>query len=268
MQTRDCLLAVITRLNLNCRKSVSWQGLDPAWLQIRLELMQRFLLPSLRMQEDQDFVWLVLVHPDTPQSLFTAIQEVPQAHIMRTALDLTEKEILGQACVRYLHEHYSARLLITARIDSDDGIAADFGKRLKQLALEQTSIGEGVFSDFPRGAIYNIGREMAYLVRSRSRSCGVAKIEPFSAQATTIYCGPHHKIANRENCISTDTDHPMWVQTTHDFHINRRNKVLPKVRRGKGSYRGTKIVERHFPYLATPDREGWLRRFFLNRLGL
>ena len=79
------------------------------------------------------------------------------------------------------------------------------------------------------------------------RSAGIA------LDAKTIYRGNHVKISRREDCMTVRTDEPMWIQTTHGFHINRPNKRLPKVRRKIGSVRETRKILETFPFLATGE---------------
>jgi hypothetical protein len=148
MKLTDYLLVYITRFNLSFEASPKWQGLDEEWLKTRIEIMRKFLIPSLRLQKDQDFVWLVLVHPDTPRNILKALQSLPQLHVLKTDSDINNMEGYADDAVKYLYGTYHHKWLITARIDSDDAVNSRYGFLLKHLAKEISIGKKGVFADY------------------------------------------------------------------------------------------------------------------------
>lgn len=274
--SEDILMAYITRFNLSPKKEWlqssayeksnlswrrrildavrgpsewqgRWQGLDEAWIEARLTLMRRFLIESLRSQQDQDFVWLVLLHPDTPSHVRRNIQVIPQCRLIETETEVTNQQGFAAECVDYLCDSFTRKILITARIDSDDGVNKKHAQMLKEVACGKPIGEDGFFTDFPDGSFYNIQTRRGYRKKSSSRSCGICRIEPFNADAKTIYCGDHTQIAERPDCVSIRTNEPMWIQTTHGFHINRPNKVLPIVRLLHGTDTQTRNLRKSFP---------------------
>ncbi len=274
MDTGDVLLAYITRFNLNAKKlwlrphyafsritrwkihvpkpqfrGIRWQGLDHTWIAARLELMQRFLIPSLAAQTDQEFVWLVLVHPDTPDAVLTRIRQIPQCRILKTEAEVTHSALIATQSVNYLCDHFDHKGLVSVRIDSDDAVNPTHASRLKDIAVTHQLRDDGYFTDFPDGIFFNLSTGRGQLKQVASRSCGISRIELLNRNAGTIYCGNHTQISRRPDCISFHTDEPMWVQTTHDFHINRPNKKLPTYRRQPGSDLDTEMIVKYFPSL-------------------
>ena len=247
LKSQDVLLAYITRLNLNFERSSKWQGLDEKWISVRLDLMQRFLIPSLKAQHDQDFVWLMLVHPDTPENILEQTQIIPQCRILKTESDVSTPRLFATQSVEYLQDNFDRKLLITVRIDSDDGVNPWHGSILKDFAMAQTLKAGGLFTDFPYGSFFNVSTGRGYLRRSPSRSCGISKIEHLNSEATTIYCGHHEKISSKGNCITIKTGEPMWIQTTHESHINRPGKKLPRIRLRRGTGFETRKIRKIFP---------------------
>jgi len=247
MELQDVLLAYITRLNLNVKRSPRWQGMDETWISARLDLMQRFLIPSLKAQHDQDFIWLVLVHPDTPESVLKQIQIIPQCRILKTESNFANLKLFAAQSVEYLYNNFDRTLLVSVRIDSDDGVNPKHGSALKKFAVNQLINEDGIFTDFPDGCFFNVSTGLGYLQRSASRSCGISRIETFNLDASTIYCGNHMRISRKENCISIRTDEPMWIQTYHNFHVNVPNKKLPRFRCRQGTYFETRKIKEIFP---------------------
>ncbi len=247
MELQDVLLAYITLLNLNFENRQRWQGMDVTWIAARLDLMQRFLIPSLKAQHDQDFVWLVLVHPDTPESVLKQIQIVPQCRILKTESDYADKILFSAQTVEYLYNNFDRKLLVTVRIDSDDGVNPKHGSILKNFATNQLINEDGIFTDFTDGCIFNMITGLGYLLWSSGRSCGLSKIETLNLNATTIYCCDHTQISRKKNYMPIRTNEPMWVATTHKFHINKLNKKMPKFRRQHGTYFETRKIMEIFP---------------------
>jgi len=246
---QDMLLVYITRFNLNFRKSVQWQGMDPDWISKRIRLLQQFLLPSLKGQLDQDFIWLVLVHPNTPRDGIQKIKHIPQCRVFRTDVDIGDPTSFVAQSVKYLHKNFKRKILITARLDSDDGINRSYGKHLKVHAAHHNPSKYGYYVDFPKGCFFNTTSGKGYIRMSPSRSCGVSKTEYFGLNAKTIHSENHTRIAKRRNCASIITDDPMWIQTTHGCHINRPGKCLPDIRREDGTDLETSDLGRVFPFI-------------------
>jgi len=245
----DILLVYITRLNLNFEISTRWQGLDDEWLDERLNIMQRFLVPSLKLQHDQNFTWLVLVHPDTPDKILDKIRVVPQSRIIKTNADISNRESISRLCVDYLVMNYNSKRLITARIDSDDAIHPKYGSILKKFGSICKDTKNGIFADFPNGSFFNLRTNKGYIRQSSSKSCGISRIEDLNLDAKTIFCVQHIHVSRQKNCLSIDSEEPMWVQTMHDSHINRPRKKLPHIRRQEGNDSDTKIIMVVYPYL-------------------
>jgi hypothetical protein len=212
--------------------------------------MHRFLIPSLKFQHDQDFIWLVLVHPDTPNRILDELMVIPQSRIIMTDSDIANRELIAKLSVEYLIKNFDAKRLITARIDSDDGIHPKYGSILKRFAASCKHIENGIFADFPNGCFFNLRTNRGYLRHSSSKSCGISRIEDFNLEAKTIFCEQHTRVSEQKNCFSIDSEEPMWIQTTHESHINRPGKKLPHIRCQQGNDADTRMIMQVYPHLA------------------
>ena len=56
---------LFTRFNINSADTLSCR-LDPAYLKVRFELFERYCLPSVQNQTNQNFIWLLLLDENTP----------------------------------------------------------------------------------------------------------------------------------------------------------------------------------------------------------
>ena len=114
---------IITRFNLRGNEDTpsSAKMIASAYLEQRLELFERFCLPTVRSQTEQDFRWLVLFADETPDPV--------KARVAKYAADWPNlvpvylprgTGSVGPLVVRpYLDG--SPQTLITTRLDNDDG---------------------------------------------------------------------------------------------------------------------------------------------------
>lgn len=205
---------LLTRYNVRLAFGSPEQRRSPAWLEERWSLFTRFCVPSVRAQTARDFHWLVLVDEGTPVeflSRFTSLAEEGLVDLVRTPEDWKS------TCLRRIAESLpdGARTVLTARLDSDDALAADF----IQVAGEAAESGvRGVLS-FPRGFVWSGGR--LYLRDYQDNPFAVTA-EP-REDFRTVFRATHEQLRD-EAPVHYLCERPSWVQVVHGG--NESNAVV------------------------------------------
>jgi len=226
---------IITRFNLRGPDDTpsSAKMIDEAYLAQRLELFERFCLPTVRSQTEQDFKWLVLFADQTPEPV--------KARVARYAADWPNlvpvylprgASTVGPLVVRpYLDA--TPQTLITTRLDNDDGLARDYVAKVQRHA----ATGERLVLQFPAGYVWHDGR--IYLDR-QEHNAFTTLVEPLAqgnaSEFNTIYKGSHSDIARLGRLVDVD-DEPGWLQVIHG--TNLENYV-------RGSRQRIDCLQRHF----------------------
>jgi len=217
---------VITRFNLRSNDPASARMISPEYLEQRLELFERFCLPTLRGQTRQDFKWLVLFADDTPEDVKARIAAHAQAWPNLVPVYLPRGcEHVGRLVVGpYLDR--SPQTLITTRIDNDDGLCRHYIEDVRRFenARERTVL------QFPVGYVWH--RDRIYLDRQEFNAF-TTLVEPLpqgsDSEFLTIYKGSHSDIAKLGRIVDVN-EQPAWMQVIHGTNLEnyvrgRRHRI-------------------------------------------
>ena len=148
---------ILTRFN--CRFSRNQTDREmyirsrPGWLESRFELFERYCLPSVRAQSNQNFVWYIYFDSKTP------------SHFLERARMSFEQQnnILIKLCNVYTLDTLRFDLMIdlgdacdwllTTRLDNDDGLHKDFVSHLHR----EVCFGRREALNFPIGLVFHRG---------------------------------------------------------------------------------------------------------------
>ncbi|MBJ7336721.1 glycosyltransferase [Mycolicibacterium sp.] len=108
-------------------------GLNREWLDMRLDLFERWPLRSVRGQSRAADEWLIFVDSDTAVDYLENLAEVisGDATIVGVSGPLTDDRIAAYVAAHLLDR---GGLLITTRLDSDDALASDYVERIHAVA--------------------------------------------------------------------------------------------------------------------------------------
>lgn len=149
-------LIVLTRFNLAIKFKYSRNDTEiPVWseapwleeeyLRKRFVIFERYTLPSLMKQTDNDFEWIILFHKDTPDVFKDKIREIEGKMSQIKAMWFNDEECNGlyHSIVReYIKQNYREGDIITCRIDNDDVLYKTFIEECKKQFenIEKTSV--------------------------------------------------------------------------------------------------------------------------------
>ena len=209
--------AILTRFNcarpphVNSEREKALRS-QPGWMEERFERYERFCLPSLLAQTDQDFEWLIYFDRHTaPEHLERARRGIASRPNFRLMLcDYYSSESLIEDFARDMPGYKG--WFLTTRLDNDDSLHREFVARLHQEVRPGTR--EAI--NFPNGVVFGRGR--TYLSRQESNAF-ISLSEPY-VNCRTIYSGAHTEFARFAPVRDVETDFPLWIQGVYEGAIS------------------------------------------------
>lgn len=226
---------VITRFNLILkdanfdRDKAGNRTLSEDWLGSRFKLFERYCLPSLQAQTDQDFTWLLLFHgPGTPQRFRDRLvdlgRDLPQLKPLYFGEGVRANS-LRSAIMNDLPGNVTH--IITTRIDNDDAFQRSMIARVKAEFRGQ----DNEFLNFPNGLQLDVERRLVSQIRKRSNPF-MSRVERIiEGNVATVFDGAHSS-ASARGIVRDIEAPPTWLQVIHKGNISnqfRPQKLLGKV---------------------------------------
>ncbi|HVZ98460.1 MAG TPA: glycosyltransferase [Chitinophagaceae bacterium] len=266
---------LITRFNL---RTAEWETtkhnervLDDAWYENRFDLFEKFCLPSVVQQTNQNFSWIILFDTQTPDRYKTRIDELVMGHSNFMVLFIDGMKEMGNAFSNIVRSTIdpATDFVVSTRLDNDDMIHRDFIKIIQQL-VSHAPEKERLIIDLRSGLQLNL----------ESHPCEVRKIKasfnPFISVAApagddeSVVTRTHSQWSTEKNVIVYDT-RPLWVEIVHSK--NKVNAVKTKIKKGYGFDEaafgvGTKLsMENYFRIFISNTKLFW-QQFFTMLKGL
>ncbi len=198
---------LLTRFNVR----VPWMNRPapgPEWLAHRLELFERFCLPSVEAQTNKDFLWLVFFDSETPAEFrerIAAYGKWPQFRaVFLQSFDLP----LVRDAIRSNVDH-ETRSILTSRLDNDDALARSYVAKVQETA--STEAEPKAFISIRRG--YTCHSESVYHAEYVPNAF-FSLLEPFE-EMSTGYAYIHHDIAKHAPVRIID-GYRGWMQVVHE----------------------------------------------------
>jgi len=194
--------------------------IDPDWLDFRIMLLKRWLLPSLKQQTCQDFKWFMHCWHETPFNQTTELLEIEDSYDNLTILWLHNKN-WHQEWLEKIRDRVEPGMLITSRIDSDDAVHKEYVR-----AIRGCDFKPGYFLCAETGIMHNVQTGECYQ-RNYRRSPFMTYQENSYHDAprdiNTVHCRQH---CHAEPVMGWTSQFPLWLQNIHGG--NQGNKWLPQ----------------------------------------
>ena len=185
------------------------------WLEHRMELFERWCLPTMERRTDRDAIWLVRHARPESDVLARRLASLEE----RGGLRLVSAEWrFRDAIVATLEP--GDDFVLTTRLDNDDGLHPEALERLRTFAAESLRRGtrEPVFLDLPVGySVSDPGGEARLLERPSNHFLSL--LEPAGpGRIRTARCIAHSR-ARELAPLRTVCREPMWIRTVHDRNL-------------------------------------------------
>lgn len=203
---------ILTRFNLPTPGPESLVRAREGWLRERIDLFERYTVPSVARQSVQDFRWIVYLDPESPSWLVERLAPHIESGLFTP---LYRESVTWQNVAADVRALSGARrsLLLTTNLDNDDAVAGDFVERLQRLARVH------------RHAALFLGRGLiahddeVYLRRDDENAfCSV--VESWDAPQTAWR--DWHTLLHTHFSVVTDGGRPAWLQVVHRGNVSNR----------------------------------------------
>lgn len=210
---------IITRFSV--RLSNRHELPSKSWVDHRLELLEAYCLPTIASQTLSEFRWLLLcdegTHDESLQNLGRLLETIPNAEVV-----LVEP---ARPFVEGLLQSISAidDMLITTRLDSDDGLGRHYAERVAAYIEPFRRLGapaqllcfsQGCKLDAKSGHIYDTFHPISPVVTLFERA-------DRHRRPHSIYFDSHRYL-NRRYPVHHDAAPGPWLQVVHGDNVSNR----------------------------------------------
>lgn len=208
---------VITRFNLRLQGiGADKRGgavLTREWMEERLELFERYCLPSMLHQTERRFRWLLLLDEATDPEVARRVEgyraRMEQLEVVRLPPVESHLALAGPVLERVGER---TRLLVTTRLDNDDALHEEALAALRARVRprrEFLNLRLGFVTDGARARVV-----------SHKYSPFVTFVEPRGeAPWQTVFCGRSHGALRRVAPFRQITGRPLWLRVIHARNV-------------------------------------------------
>jgi len=217
---------LVTRFNLRPDYTHTWQ-LDERWLGPRFELFERFCFPTVRGQTEQVFQWLVLFDISTPESFRRRIEGYARwQNFNPVFVDPGTNGAARKSVEARLAQMPLPDVLLTTRLDNDDGMCRTFMEELRAHA----DVPAPTILNFPVGYVWHRGRLYRYHFPLNAFATFAEPASALHGAAfRTVYTGSHTDVAQLGRVIEVN-DRPSWLQVVHGGNLENRRRGVREAR--------------------------------------
>lgn len=214
-----------------------------AWLDERLDLFEKYCLPSIKNQSCKDFTWILLCDEDTPveyrSRIKSYIDQCPQIELIQVEKEYAWDfpQIFAEVVTSKLEElgAQEGDFCITTYLDNDDALHKDYVKIVESFVLPGNSFcfpfnpNQPFFFSFDYGLQYftdlNIATRVKY-PNNHFMTC-VEKVSIFPIR--TCYGYGSHFLLEKKGCVPVyhikDKMNLMWCEVIHENNVDNDVKM-------------------------------------------
>lgn len=207
---------VLTRFNLATPGREVAHRLRAGWLEGRFDLFERYCLPAMAAQTEQDFDWIVYFDDHTPdwaRARIEGTRQVRNFYPCYTAL--FEAEGWARTVLARIGDD-RRDVLLTSNLDNDDGLAVDYVARV-QTAARGAWAGHSIALNVTNGFV--LCGDALYRHRHPSNAF-TNLVEGYHAPRT-VNTLRHMEIADHVPLVQV-AGPGGWLQVVHDDNVSNR----------------------------------------------
>lgn len=151
-------IILITRFNLqlpNTKWSKESKCLDAEYLHTRFDIFEKYTVPSIALQTDNQLKWLVLFHENTPSEFAERISicQSKCPNMIPVYLTCEEMQRGAEFIGEIIRKYANSERVVSVRIDNDDVIHPNFISSIREIA--DKSNGSIKVISFEKGLQYD-----------------------------------------------------------------------------------------------------------------
>jgi hypothetical protein len=203
---------LLTRFNLPSDSAERVIRAKQGWLQERVELFERYCIPSVQSQTNKDFHWIIYFDPESPSWLKDLIRLHQSLGIYRPFFrsSVGRDELLTDIRLAIGNPRSE---VITSNLDNDDALAVDFTERIRSAGRkgDRTAIylSTGLIKYEDRLYIFEDPRN------------GFCSVRESWAAPVGCWCDWHNFLSERMPVIEIG-EAPGWLQVIHGRNVSNR----------------------------------------------
>lgn len=219
-----------TRFNL---KNEDWKTdrddvnvLSEEWMKQRLELFEKYCLPSVLNQKNKNFTWVIFFDLDTSAVYRNRIEMYSNNGINFSAVYIDGTASLVDELKKFVYENISEHdeFIITSRLDNDDAIHQNFIDVIQELAKDKHEMVIDLITGYQMNISNNI-----YEFRNHFKYFNpfISVVES-SKNIKSVYSKQHFEW-NESDSIKSYNLNPLWIEIIHSknkLNIIRKNSFL------------------------------------------
>ena len=206
--------ALLTRFNLPSPGVESLVRAQDGWLRKRVDLFEKYCVPSVLAQTNQHFHWIIYFDPESPDWL---LERITDFEARQTFVAIFRESVSPAELIEDLRRvtGASGSALLTTNLDNDDGIAVDCVDRLQRCA----PVASRSALYLSRGLILS-SHELHLRVDRHNAFCSVR--ESWDDPDTCWL--DWHDLLPRHMPVTLIGGEPGWVQVVHGSNVSNRVK--------------------------------------------
>ncbi len=222
---------LVTRFNLTVTEWKTTRNgelvLTEKWLKNRFDLFEKYCLPSVKNQTNQNFIWCVFFDINTPIVYRKKINLISKDYKNFRPIFIDGIKMLKSSFIEYINESIDIndKYIITTRFDNDDLIHKSFIKIIQNLYRPT----DKMVIDLRNG--YSITLNKSYSEIRKYYSCFnpfISVVETTNKFETII--SKMHNDWESSNNIVVFTKRNLWIELVHNENkINSTKKKLKRI---------------------------------------
>lgn len=182
------------------------------WLEHRLELFDTWCFPSVVMQNNPNFKWLICLDAHTPPWVISQFQKYKAQFDKIHIIFANRAQALNMKPLYTRHIDPKADSLITTRLDTDDAIHENFVDLVQYRYPTQKTV-----LYFNKGYVFC---KDEYYEVSRRGNHYLSFYEPYQDGMSFVGCyADHHRNMMGYGQLIEDYREPVWIEVHHENNL-------------------------------------------------
>ena len=222
---------LVTRFNLTVTEWKTTRNgelvLTEKWLKNRFNLFEKYCLPSVKNQTNQNFIWCVFFDINTPIMYRKKINSISEDYPNFRPIFIDGNKMLNSSFIEYINKHTDINddYVITTRLDNDDLIHKSFIKIIQTLYKPM----DKMIIDLRDGYNITLGKSYSEIRKYSSGFNPFISVIETTNKFETILSKMHQDWESANNIVVFN-EMNLWIELVHkENKINSTKKNLKRI---------------------------------------